>query len=121
MKAITLEMLAFLAKREKELKEKREELEGKISSMPIPRAESSGDRMEHSFRASEAEKNSSMCIIWQKALKAVEGGLEALRNGTYHVCITCGGSIEMERMKSTLFPEECTKCMCKEKKEKKRT
>jgi RNA polymerase-binding protein DksA len=88
------------------LNKTRSEASGDLSSMPIHMADVGTDNFEQEFTLSLMETE-------ETALEQIESALERIEEGTYGVCLDCGGKIPKTRLNAIPFTPFCVKCASK--------
>lgn len=92
---------------EQALKKSRQESAGDLSTMPIHMADIGSDNFEQEFTLGLIESEEEM-------VKAMDGALERIENGTFGVCTTCEKPIRKARLKAIPRASLCIDCQREE-------
>ncbi len=76
---------------------------GDSSSMPIHMAELGSENFEQEFTLSLMETE-------EDTLAKIDEALERISNGTYGICVECGGVIPKTRLNAIPYTPVCIKC-----------
>jgi len=68
------------------------------------------DEGDHAFFAADSSTNNAILQEQYKMLKQINRSLKRIDLGTYGVCNLCEETINIERLKVTLFAEQCISC-----------
>lgn len=104
MNAMNTDEARLLARRD-ELKRRLGKIE---TDLDTKRSADSEDR------ATEGENDEvleGLGLQGQMELKAVEAALKRIADGTYGVCVRCGGEISQERLQAVPHAALCRNCM----------
>jgi RNA polymerase-binding transcription factor DksA len=96
---------ARLVARRQELTLRLGKIEHDLDATPNPDSEE---------RATERENDEvleGLGLQGQMELKAIEAALQRVANGTYGVCVRCGGEISKERLEAVPHAALCRNCM----------
>ncbi len=77
-----------------------------------------GDDADHAVALEEEKLRSSLTAMEIQRLRAIDGALQRIENGTYGYCEECGEPIEEGRLLAKPFAVLCVRCQ--EEREKKR-
>ena len=68
------------------------------------------DEGDHAFFAADSSTNNAILREQHKMLNQINRSLKRINLGTYGVCNLCEETINIERLKITLFAEQCISC-----------
>jgi len=68
------------------------------------------DEGDHAFFAADSSTNNAILREQHKMLNQINRSLKRIDLGTYGVCNLCEETINIERLKVTLFAEQCISC-----------
>jgi len=108
---LTKEELLFF---KKELEDKREkvlaDIESRLNELNAHVGGDPRDEVDHAFFASDNLRNNSILKEQYKTVNQINRSLNKIAIGTYGVCNQCEETIDIERLKITLFAEQCVSC-----------
>jgi len=68
------------------------------------------DEADHAFFAADNSTNLLLLTEQKKILNQINRSLKRIKLGTYGICNLCEETIDVERLKVTLFAEQCISC-----------
>jgi len=68
------------------------------------------DEGDHAFFAADNSTNNAILREQHKMLNQINRSLKRINLGTYGICNLCEETINIERLKITLFAEQCISC-----------
>jgi len=108
---LTQEELLFF---KKELEEKQKKilahLKNREQELSIHSTCDLRDEGDHAIFASDNSTNNAILREQHKMLNQINRSLKRINLGTYGVCNLCEETIDIERLKVTLFAEQCISC-----------
>jgi len=108
---LTQEELLFF---KKELEEKQKKILAHLKNREQELSANSTcdlrDEGDHAIFASDNSTNNAILREQHKMLNQIHRSLKRINLGTYGVCNLCEETIDIERLKVTLFAEQCISC-----------
>jgi DnaK suppressor protein len=73
-------------------------------------SEASGDILDNAADTAQDEVNSRLLEVESDELRAIEGAIERLKDGTYGTCQECGKPIPVRRLQAVPYVVDCIDC-----------
>jgi len=104
------ELLLFKKELENKQNKILENLKSKEQELSTNTACDLRDEGDHAFFASNSSTNNAILKEQHNMLNQINRSLKRINLGTYGVCNLCEETINIERLKVTLFAEQCISC-----------